>query len=456
MQSVLVFRGVVFVCFVQLILSSDATMRSAMTCAQRGDVTVELQCSVNERIHVKEEWYGDGATNPCRFQSNGSCRDVLQTSRYGLAVNCNGEQTCNETVSSVTCNLAAPAAAAEVHYKCINDSMDICGFDTINAATNKSVYLHSPGYPYSLGLNKSCVVRITGKVIQVTLVEQRLNGGNLIISGKDYKKWSNVNIKLYNRKLTEQYSEVAISYIDRGNDRSNVWISVVGSSPMSVTFNGGMITTSAASTLLVPMSEGSSLLHDVSSQKMSVTQSVMPRSTISPDTQTLSTKALFTIMGTDTDTASVTDTDAVEMTSKTTVTTMTIAPTTTSVAGNSGDVVIALSVVCGILVLIIVVFVVYVMMVKHSRNSSSTGTSVHYAVRSSPRNGPQIDDGLSHPSANINTNSSLSRHENANVYAGIQRNTSDAGDEHNYGHITSSEGPCYANSVSGDDPYVNT
>ncbi|XP_046555741.1 mucin-22-like isoform X1 [Haliotis rubra] len=348
-------------------ITDTVTMRSRRTCAQTGDITVELQCSVNERIHVEKESYGYGATNPCRLQNNGSCREVLQTSIHGLAVNCNGEQTCNETVSPVACNIAA-AAAAQVHYKCINDSMDICDFDTINAAANESVYLHSPGYPYSVWLNKSCVVRITGKGIQVTLVEQSLNGGNLTISSKSNKQWSNVNTELYNRKLTVQYSEVAISYTDGGNNRSNVWISVLGSTPVDVTFNGGMITPSATSTLFVPMTERSSPQHDVTSQRMSVTQSVMPTSTLSTETQTLSTastsalstdtQTLSTVstssLSTDTqtlstvstsahlttmitDTVPVTTTATVEVTSKTAGITMTIAPTATSVAENLTD-----------------------------------------------------------------------------------------------------------------------
>ncbi|XP_067675451.1 uncharacterized protein [Haliotis asinina] len=330
MLSVLVFRGVVLLCFVNSILSSEVAVRSGRTCARNGHITVELQCSVNERIHVAEERYGYGQTNSCQFPTNGSCEEVLQTSIHGLAVNCNGKESCNETASPVTCNFAA-AAHAEVHYKCINDSMDICGFDTMIVAANESVYLHSPGYPYSVGLNNSCVVRVTGKGIQLTIAEQSLNGGTLTISGNGNKKWSNVNATLYNRKLTEQSSEVAIFYTDGGNDRSNVWISVIGSSPMSVTFNGGMLTSSVTSTLLVPMSEGSMPQHDVSSQRMSVTQSGMPANTLFTNTQTMSTvstSALFTTIGTDP--ISVTATATVEMTAQTTVTTVRIAPSTTS------------------------------------------------------------------------------------------------------------------------------
>ncbi|XP_071114037.1 mucin-21-like [Haliotis cracherodii] len=369
MQSVFVFQGAVFVCFVYLISPSNVKVKHGRTCVRNSSMTVELQCSANERIHVEEESYGIGVTNSCRLQTN-SCREVLQTSINGLSVNCDGQQSCNETVSPLHwCNIAA--TAAEVKYRCINDSMDICGFDTITTATNESVYLHSPDYPYSVGMNNSCVVRITGKDIQVTLVEQSLNGGTLTISGNG-QNWSNVDTNLYNRKLPEHLSEVGIFYTNRGNDKSNVWISVVASSRMYITFNGGMIVTSATSTSLVPMSDGSSPLYGVTNQWMSQTVPIMATSTLSTNTPTLSalstrmaasdTQTLPTVStsthSTDTqtlsivststllpatvttatytgrDTVSAIDTATVEVTSNATITPMTIEPTTTSAAEN--------------------------------------------------------------------------------------------------------------------------
>ncbi|XP_046359270.2 uncharacterized protein LOC124137134 [Haliotis rufescens] len=357
MQSEFVFQGAVFVCCVYLISPSNVTVKHGRTCVRNSSITVELQCSANERIHVEEESYGIGVTNSCRLQTNGSCREVIQTSINGLSVNCDGQQSCNETVSPLgECKPAATAAAAEVKYRCINDSMDICGFDTITTATNESVYLHSPGYPDSVGMNNSCVVRIKGKDIQVTLVEQSLNGGNLTISVNG-QNWSNVDTNLYNRKLQKQSSEVGIFYTDRGNDKSNVWISVVASSPMYITFNGEMIVTSETSTSLVSMSEGSSPLDGVTNQWMSQTEPIMATSTLSTDTptlsavstrmastetQTLSSVSTSTLLPatvttatyTGGDTVSVIATATVEVTSNTTITAMTIEPTTTSAAEN--------------------------------------------------------------------------------------------------------------------------
>ncbi|XP_048240583.1 uncharacterized protein LOC124110311 isoform X2 [Haliotis rufescens] len=125
---------------------------------------------------------------------------------------------------------------------------------------------------------------------------------------------------------------------------------------------------------------------------------------------------------------------------------------------DNGSIVLPLAVVCGIMGLIIVALIIYIMVNRLSRNShgnsSKPETSVHYGVQSIP-NGSHREDDLIPTSGTTNTYSGLSHDVERNIYNVIQRNASEDGDEHSYGHINRSEGPSYVNSVSGDDPYIN-
>ncbi|XP_046565946.1 uncharacterized protein LOC124274629 [Haliotis rubra] len=336
--------------------------------------TVQLHCSVDERIHVEYEAYGDGDAVTCRLASAESCSKKLASSRHGLVVNCNGKQSCRETMQVQTinnCNITA--AAAEVNYNCIKGSMNMCS--PVTTTVNRSVYLHSPGFPDSVGVNRSCVARVTGQNIEAALVEQRMRSGTLDISRDGRQLWTNVNVNQYNKVLPDLAAEIVIVYDNHDQDGSNVWIRVADSGQMNVKISGEILDSSSTST--------------------STQQPPRSQSTSSPSTS---------------------DTPRTET-----------AAHSTSI-GNIWDIVIALSVVCGILVLINVVLVIYFMLVKPFRKKNNT----------SPKTGTPVG------------------HGETNVYYGIQRNTSDSGDEHNYVHITSSEGPFYANFVSGDDPYVNT
>ncbi|XP_046555382.1 uncharacterized protein LOC124264670 isoform X20 [Haliotis rubra] len=338
--------------------------------------TVQLQSSAGEWIQVVHEVYGDGDAATCRPKSAGSCSKKLASSQSGLVVNCNGKQSCYEAMQVPyinNCNITD--AAAEVKYNCIKGSMNMCS--PVTTTVNGSVYLHSPGFPDSVGVTSSCVVRITGQILQVALMEQRMRSGMLNISGDGRQIWTNVNVDQYNRVVPGTAAERVIVYYNHDQDGSNVWIRVADSGQMNISISGKTLDASTTPT---------------STHRPSRSQSASGPST--------------------------SDTPTTETTTRVQSTTI----------GNSEDIVTAFAVVCGILVLIIVVLVIYFMVVKPYRKkhdtSSNTGTPVG--------------------------------HVEPNVYYGIQRNTGVAGDEHNYGHITSSEGPFYANSVSGDDPYVNT
>ncbi|XP_046555376.1 uncharacterized protein LOC124264670 isoform X15 [Haliotis rubra] len=379
---------------------------------------VQLQCSGGEWIQVLHEVYGDGDAATCRLKSAESCSKKLDSSQSGLVVNCNGKQSCSEAMQVQTinnCNITA--AVVEVKYNCIKGSMNMCS--PVTTTVNGSVYLHSPGFPDSVGVNSSCVVRITGQTLQVTLVEERMKSGMLNISGDGRQLWTNVNVNQYNRVLPGTAAEIVIVYDNHDQDGSNVWIRVAGSGRMNITISREILdaSTTPTSSHQPPRSQSASGPSTSDTPTTETTTRVQSTSIVAA--------SFTTVTSTRGHTTRSTRNIATQLTSTSTMVSTTVSTTDTS---NSEDTVTALAVVCGILVLIIVVLVIYFMVVKPFRKkhdtSSNTGTSVE--------------------------------HGETNVYDGIQPNTSEAGDEHNYGHITSSGGPFYANSVSGDDPYVNT
>ncbi|XP_046555370.1 uncharacterized protein LOC124264670 isoform X10 [Haliotis rubra] len=381
---------------------------------------VQLQCSGGEWIQVLHEVYGDGDAATCRLKSAESCSKKLDSSQSGLVVNCNGKQSCSEAMQVQTinnCNITA--AVVEVKYNCIKGSMNMCS--PVTTTVNGSVYLHSPGFPDSVGVNSSCVVRITGQTLQVTLVEERMKSGMLNISGDGRQLWTNVNVNQYNRVLPGTAAEIVIVYDNHDQDGSNVWIRVAGSGRMNITISREILdaSTTPTSSHQPPRSQSASGPSTSDTPTTETTTRVQSTSIVAA--------SFTTVTSTRGHTTRSTRNIATQLTSTSTMVSTTVS-TTDTISGNSEDTVTALAVVCGILVLIIVVLVIYFMVVKPFRKkhdtSSNTGTSVE--------------------------------HGETNVYDGIQPNTSEAGDEHNYGHITSSGGPFYANSVSGDDPYVNT
>ncbi|XP_046555366.1 uncharacterized protein LOC124264670 isoform X6 [Haliotis rubra] len=419
---------------------------------------VQLQCSGGEWIQVLHEVYGDGDAATCRLKSAESCSKKLDSSQSGLVVNCNGKQSCSEAMQVQTinnCNITA--AVVEVKYNCIKGSMNMCS--PVTTTVNGSVYLHSPGFPDSVGVNSSCVVRITGQTLQVTLVEERMKSGMLNISGDGRQLWTNVNVNQYNRVLPGTAAEIVIVYDNHDQDGSNVWIRVAGSGRMNITISREILdasttptsshqpprsqSASGPSTSDTPTTETTTRVqstsivaasfttvtstrgHTTRSTRNIATQLTSTSTMVSTTVSTTDTTSFTTVTSTRGQTTRSTGNIATQLTSKSTMVSTAVSTTDTR---NSEDIVTALAVVCGILVLIIVVLVIYFMVVKPFRKkhdtSSNTGTSVG--------------------------------HDEPNVYDGIQRNTGVAGDEHNYGHITSSEGHFYANSVSGDDPYVNT
>ncbi|XP_048239657.1 uncharacterized protein LOC124137133 isoform X2 [Haliotis rufescens] len=259
-----------FVVCVHFLLAAHGDTRTGNRCIEGlpGSFTVQLNCSAGEWIHVKNEAYGDGDTTTCRLKYDLSCSRVHNSSQNGLIVNCNGKQLCRETIQPTprtNCNFTD--AAAEVQYNCIQGSMDLCSTET---TVHGSVYLHSPGFPDSVGVNSSCIVRITGQNIRVTLVEERMKTGLLNISGDGKQLWTSVNVNQYNRLLQATADEVVVVvYDNHGQNGSNVWIRVEASGQMNITSTRQISDVSATS--VTPSTQQPSRSPGTTSQSTSAT-----------------------------------------------------------------------------------------------------------------------------------------------------------------------------------------
>ncbi|XP_071113567.1 uncharacterized protein [Haliotis cracherodii] len=316
--------------------------------------TVQLQCSAGEWIHVEQEAYGDGDAATCRMTSAQSCSEVHTSSQYGLIVNCNGKQSCREVMTATplrNCNVTD--AAAEVQYNCIKGANRL----TVNGL----VYLHSPGFPDSVGVNNSCVVRITGQNIRVTLIEQRIKEGLgiLNISGNGRQRLTNVNVNQYNRMLLEAAAEIVIVYDNHDRNGSNIWIRVDASGQMNITSKEQMSDASATSvppsTQQAPRSQGTTS-QSTSDTPTTATTASTPFTTMDQSTTTVTAEPTTTETTTST-TTSDTDQSTTTVTAEPT-TTETTTSTTTS---DTGLIVLVASVSSGCIFTIVIVVIAVVL-----------------------------------------------------------------------------------------------
>ncbi|XP_067676513.1 uncharacterized protein [Haliotis asinina] len=268
MNTRYVVVGTAFIAYVYYILSAYG-VTTGKVCKETlsNSFTVQLQCSNDEWIHVEHEAYGDGDGDgdaaTCRLKSSAACSKLLTSSENGLIVSCNGKQSCFEAMTSQTisnCNVTDPAA--EVKYNCIKGSINMCSPGT--TTVNGSVYLHSPGFPDSIGVNSSCVIRISGQNVNVTLVEQRIRSGMLNISGDGRQLWTNVNVNQYNRVLPGTAAEIVVVYDNHDQDGSNLWIRVADSGQMTITISGerrDASTIKATASMMTVTSTGGLTIH---------------------------------------------------------------------------------------------------------------------------------------------------------------------------------------------------
>ncbi|XP_048239659.1 cell wall protein IFF6-like isoform X4 [Haliotis rufescens] len=414
-----------FVVCVHFLLAAHGDTRTGNRCIEGlpGSFTVQLNCSAGEWIHVKNEAYGDGDTTTCRLKYDLSCSRVHNSSQNGLIVNCNGKQLCRETIQPTprtNCNFTD--AAAEVQYNCIQGSMDLCSTET---TVHGSVYLHSPGFPDSVGVNSSCIVRITGQNIRVTLVEERMKTGLLNISGDGKQLWTSVNVNQYNRLLQATADEVVVVvYDNHGQNGSNVWIRVEASGQMNIT--------------------STRQISDVSAT--SVTPSTQQPSR-SPGTTSQSTSATPT-------TATTTSTPSITMNQSTTeavTANLTTKETTTSPTTPDTDINTSVAAMVGVLALCCVSLIVYCKVIRPYRTNLRSNSQTS-ASENIPRKVLQTPSQYRIQNNNVtedNSYSNLVMYDRSNNYERLhQRN--DSGEDHGYGD-TITEGPLYINTVGGED-----
>ncbi|XP_071114502.1 serine-rich adhesin for platelets-like [Haliotis cracherodii] len=443
---------------VYFLLAVHGDTRTENICIERllRTFTIQLQCSADEWIHVEHEAYGDGDAAICRLKSAELCSKVHNSSQNGLIANCNGKQSCREVmIATPKTNCNFTDTAAEVKYTCIKGSIDMCS--SVSTTVNGSVYLHSPGFPGSVGVNSSCVVRITGQNIRVTLVEERTKPGILNILGDGKQLWAGVNVDQYNRVLPETAAEIVIVYDNQDQTGTNVWIHVSGSGQMNITSRrqplDASTTPSSTPTQALSRSPGTTSPSTLDTLTTAATTNTPLTSMYSLTTSLATTLRISDGMSKLSETTTYTSAQG-----STDIMTSLTSTALSSTHTDNGHIVLPLGVVCGVLVLIIVALIIYIMVNRLSMNShgnsSNPETSVYYGVQSIS-NGSQGEDDLIPTSGTTNTYSGLSHDVERNIYNGIQRNAGEDGDEHSYGHINSSEGPSYVNSVSGDDPYIN-
>ncbi|XP_046551482.1 uncharacterized protein LOC124261204 isoform X2 [Haliotis rubra] len=306
--------------------------------------TVQLQCPAGERIHVVHKVYGNGDAATCRLKSAQSCSKKLDSSQYGLVVNCNGKQSCREAMQVQTinnCNITN--AAAEVEYNCIEGSMNICS--SVTTTVNGSVYLHSPGFPDSVGVNSSCVVRITGQTLQVTLAEKYIKSGMLDISGDGRQLLTNVNADQYNRVLPGTAAEIVIVYDNHGQNGSNLWIRVADSGQMNIKISGETLNTSTRTTSTqqpsqsttipstsdTPTTETAAITHSTAIASFTTATSTHGHTTNSTGSKATQWPSNFTMtVSTDTDQSTMSETVTRDPTTNTT-TALTTPKSTTAV-----------------------------------------------------------------------------------------------------------------------------
>ncbi|XP_046555745.1 uncharacterized protein LOC124265002 isoform X4 [Haliotis rubra] len=334
--------------------------------------TVQLQCSVDDRIHVVQEVYGDGDAATCRLKSAHACSKLLASSQSVLIVNCNGKQSCREAMYVQTinnCNITD--AAAEVKYNCIKGSMNMCS--PVTTTVSGSVYLHSPGFPDSVGVNRSCVARITGQNIEVALMEQRMRSGMLNVLGDGRQLWTNVNVNQHNRVLPDLAAEIVIVYDNHDQDGSNVWIRVADSGQMNITISGEKLNTSTTTTSTQQPSQSTTIPSTSDTpttetaafkQSTSIDQSTMSE-TVTRDPTTNTTTALTTPKST----TAVTTPKSYTVFSTNMTTKNGEASFTTTSSPEPGLIIWVASAVSGCVVTILIVVISVVLCRKHVKKS---------------------------------------------------------------------------------------
>lgn len=113
----------------------------------------------------------------------------------------------------------------------------MCSQDRGTVTVNGTLYLHSPGFPDSDGVNGSCIVNVTGVKMTVTVIEQRKTQGILTISAGGKEQLPNGAYESYNQVVVTEATTVDIHYDNKGHDGVNAWIMVDGRYTQTFAYN---------------------------------------------------------------------------------------------------------------------------------------------------------------------------------------------------------------------------
>ena len=91
------------------------------------------------------------------------------------------------------------------------------------------MHFHSPGYPNSVGVNHSCMCRVTGSAMELMVIHYRINKGvvQINVTGDETKTWTSW-INSFNRIITNNAREIILVYDNGGNVYQQFWSRISG------------------------------------------------------------------------------------------------------------------------------------------------------------------------------------------------------------------------------------
>ncbi|PVD28385.1 hypothetical protein C0Q70_10972 [Pomacea canaliculata] len=174
-----------------------------------------------------------------------------------LRCSCNGpspqnKSICQEEVIATkeilnACGQVTNSAIVEVQYRCVpgTEIIDMCG-DT-NWTSNgqrAAAFLATPHFSNPPVLNAHCMCNITGKALQLQILELRADidsvmGDSLNITASDGDVWSSSNfckrchVEKFNEVVyhsVKNYSELTVNFQDNHRPGQRVWLEIQGGS----------------------------------------------------------------------------------------------------------------------------------------------------------------------------------------------------------------------------------
>ncbi|XP_048239409.1 uncharacterized protein LOC124112380 isoform X2 [Haliotis rufescens] len=139
-------------------------------CMDDSNASLSLICNTSGMMHILEESYGERSDNSCPVNFS-TC--VSPNRNSTLHAICNGNESCSGLVSSLLPSCSS--GPLNISYTCIRESVNVCTEIRERTEINGSLYLHSTGFPNSVGRDAICNCNITGHKMKVEIIQQRLN-----------------------------------------------------------------------------------------------------------------------------------------------------------------------------------------------------------------------------------------------------------------------------------------